>query len=168
MSALRSVPSAPALLRSCKTAPVSTASRPVVFLAEDDPELRRLLRESLSDAGFDVLAAANGHEMLNLMTAASRGEVAQPNAFVMDVRMPKCSGIDVLVALRLAEWEQPVVIITAFGDPALHAEAVGRRASIVLDKPFSSDELIGVLDILLLFTPLADDGDAPPPTVRCP
>lgn len=147
------------------------APKPKVYVAEDDDDLRRLLVETLCEAEFEVLAASSGRDMLKLFSAAARGEVPLPDAIVMDVRMPKCSGVDVLSALRAAGWEQPVVMITAFGDPVLHADATRRGASIVLDKPFDASDLVRVLDILLLFTTGADDateGDEPPPTIRCP
>ena len=124
-------------------------ARPLVFVAEDDADLRRMLCESLRDAGYDVLSASTGHEMLLLLTAASRAEVAVPDVIVMDVRMPRCSGLDVLTALRLAEWKQPVIMITAFGDPSLHETAASCGASVSLDKPVDSDDLIDIIDVLL-------------------
>lgn len=124
--------------------------RPLVFLAEDDDDLRRLLADALRDAGYDVLSASTGHEMLKLLAAAARAEVAVPDAFVMDVRMPKCTGIDVLTALRLAGWQQPIVMITAFGDPALHERATSYGASVSLDKPVDTDDLIDIIDVLLV------------------
>lgn len=124
-------------------------SRPTVYLAEDDPDLRRILSEGLREGGFDVLAASDGRDMLRMLTAASRHEIVMPDAFVMDVRMPRCSGIDVLGALRLAEWRQPVVMITGFGDAQVHASAVDHGASVILDKPIDVDDLVSMLDVLL-------------------
>lgn len=123
--------------------------RPLVFLAEDDADLRRVIGESLRDAGFDVLSASTGHDMLKLLTAVSRAEVPVPDAFVMDVRMPRCSGLDVLSALRLAEWQQPVIMITGFGDPSLHAKAASYGASVILDKPVDTEDIVEMLDVLL-------------------
>lgn len=126
---------------------------PLVFLAEDDADLRRLLGAAFRSAGFDVLSAATGHEMLHLLRSAtcnaSDGTRRAPDAIVMDVRMPRCSGLDILSALRLAEWSQPVVMITAFGDPETHARAADYGAAVVLDKPFDSDDLVAVVDILV-------------------
>lgn len=147
----------------------ASVPRPVVFLAEDDDELRRLLSDILRREGFEVRAAATGQEMLELVAAASRSEIAVPDAIVMDVRMPKCSGTNVLSVLRAAEWRQPIVIMTAFGDDHLRADAASRGASVVLDKPFDADDLVATLDILLLFSAHASEpDDDEPPTVRCP
>lgn len=125
------------------------SKRPLVFLAEDDADFRRTVSDFLRSAGFDVLSASTGHEMLKLLTAAARCEVSVPDAIVMDIRMPRCSGIDVLGALRLADWKQPVVMITAFGDRELHERAASYGASVVLDKPFDAEDLVGMLDLLL-------------------
>lgn len=147
---------------------VRSSHKPLVYLAEDDADLRRLVADALCGAGFQVLAASDGHEMLRLLSAASRGEIAAPDALVLDVRMPRCSGLDVLAALRLADWDQPIVVMTGFGDAVLHDQASSRGASVVLDKPFESDDLVRMLDILLLFSGQPEeDGCQEPPTLRC-
>lgn len=151
-------------------------TRPLVFLAEDDKELRCLLTSALRESGYDVITASTGHDMLKLLTAASRSEIPIPDVLVMDVRMPRCSGIDVLGALRLAEWRQPIVMITGFGDPELRARAARYGASVILDKPIDSDDLIDMVDSLLLradpaicsMDPADESLEAEPETVRCP
>ena len=152
-------------------------TRPLVFLAEDDADLRRILCAALREAGFDVLSASTGREMLALLTAASRDELRVPDAIVMDIRMPRCSGLDVLSALRRADWREPVIMITGFGDPTLHEEAASHGASVVLDKPVDTEDLIDVLEVLLRLSPAKasssvesqEDGDDPEPeTVRSP
>lgn len=124
---------------------------PLVYFAEDDDELRHVIAEGLRRAGFEVVPASSGGEILRMLTSASRGEMRRPDVLVMDVRMPICSGLDVLGALRMSSWTQPIVLITGFGEPALHVRATERGASVVLDKPFDLQDLIGVLDLLLLF-----------------
>lgn len=153
-------------------------TRPLVFLAEDDTDLRRLLGDWLREAGYDVLLASTGHDMLKLLTAASRDEIPVPDAFVMDVRMPRCSGIEVLCALRLADWQQPAIMITGFGDPSLHQKAADYGASVILDKPIDAEDLVDMLDLLLRLahaevmkpTRVADtaEDDREPVTLRCP
>jgi len=148
--------------------------RPLIFLAEDDKELRCLLTSALRESGYDVFTASTGHDMLKLLTAASRSEIPIPDVLVMDIRMPRCSGIDVLGALRLAEWHQPIVMITGFGDPELRTKAVTYGASVVLDKPIDTDDLIDILDSLIGLSQRSlgeesteDTLDAAPETVRC-
>lgn len=125
-------------------------TRPLVFLAEDDRELRRLLRSALTDAGFDVFTASTGDDMLKLLSAVTRTEIGVPDALVMDVRMPRCDGLDVLRALQLAEWHQPVVMMTGFGAPELYERIVRYGAAVVLDKPFDASDLVETLRTLIV------------------
>jgi len=125
------------------------ADKPLVMIAEDDTELRSLLADTLIEEGCVVRTAADGRELLAMLSAVSRGEIPMPALIVTDVRMPRCSGMDVLAALRLAGWEVPVVIITGFGDGQVHANAGTLGAAIVLDKPFDFDTLRAVVRLSL-------------------
>ena len=60
---------------------------------------------------------------------------------VTDNRMPGCTGLELLTALRAAHWETPVILITAFGSAATHRHAAALGATAVLDKPFPLDQL---------------------------
>lgn len=127
--------------------PVTTVtSAPRVLLAEDDPELRYLLGQELTLAGFQVQAAADGDGVFDLLRRPS--PVGPPDVFVMDVRMPRMSGLDALRALRLGTLSQPVVLVTGFAEPALHAEALASGASVVLDKPLDVGELTEMVRLL--------------------
>ena len=119
--------------------------RPRILLAEDDVDLRNCFGDALEVAGFSVLAAADGKEMLALFSSAAAREIAPPDAIVMDVRMPQHSGLELLIALRLAEWPVPVVLVTGFADAAFRARATEFGAHAVLQKPISSDELVSVV-----------------------
>ena len=150
---------------SCERAtPIhAIADTPFVVIAEDDAELRGLLADALIEDDCTVRTASDGRELLAMLSAVSRGELPMPTLLVMDVRMPRCSGMDVLTALRLAEWDIPVVLITGFGDSELHANAGTLGAAIVLDKPFDLDTLRCVVRVLSLppssAGPSNDEGD---------
>lgn len=118
---------------------VSRDVRTRVLLADDDPDLRRLLSLTLRRAGYDVIEAADGVELLDRLEAT----IAKRDYFgviVADVNMPGLTGLDVLAALRCTSWTTPVILITAFGDPATKAEADDLGAT-VLDKPLDLDAL---------------------------
>jgi CheY-like chemotaxis protein len=139
-------------------APTESPDEPLILIAEDDDELRRLLADTLEDHGYVVRSAADGKGLLAMLSAVSRGELPTPWLIVMDVRMPACGGMEVLSALRLAEWDVPVVMITAFGDTDLHREAGRRGATIMLDKPFELDTLVCVARALAA-PPISFDED---------
>ena len=113
-----------------------------VLLAEDDMEMRRLLASALRKDGYEVIEAKDGTELLDyLATAMLHGDrFGWPEVIITDVRMPGATGLQVLAGLRQSDWETPIVLITAFGDEAVHT-AAGQLGAALLDKPFDVDDL---------------------------
>jgi DNA-binding NtrC family response regulator len=112
---------------------------PRVLVAEDDRNMRELIVASLRADGYDVTAAGDLDRL-----GESVGVDTGPDAvalIVTDNRMPGCTGLELLTALRAAHWETPVILITAFGSPATHRHAAALGATAVLDKPFPLDQL---------------------------
>jgi CheY-like chemotaxis protein len=119
-----------------------SSAAPRVLVAEDDPDMRRLIATSLRMAGHKVVEATDGMDVLDRMETMIRDLC--PDAFdviVSDVNMPGLSGLDVLAALRCTHWTTPVVLITAFGDEETRAEARELGASAILDKPLDPEAL---------------------------
>lgn len=153
--------------------PVPPASdRPMVLLAEDDPDLRMMMGSMLRGEGWDVLAASDGEDLLNLLSAASRGEMRAPDALVLDVRMPCHGGDEIVGALRRTGWSQPIVLITGFASASVRARAHEDGASAVLEKPVDPRPLAALLFELLdeshtIVEDLASE-DRAPQTLRSP
>jgi len=116
---------------------------PRVILAEDDREMRTMLAESLRRDGYQVIEAADGRALDALIRssfyATPQGEPV--DLIVTDVRMPGCSGLSVLEAVREARWAIPVILITAYGDEATHEAARRLGVTAIFDKPFDVDDL---------------------------
>ncbi len=114
-----------------------------ILLAEDDREMRRLLASVLRKEGFEVVAVADGNELLSVL--ASQMSLSHTHAttdlIISDVRMPGHSGLDVLAGLRRSGWDTPILLITAFGDDETHAHARRLGAAAIMDKPFDLDDL---------------------------
>lgn len=115
------------------------ARPPRILIAEDDLALRGLLCEVLEDEGYDVVTAEDGWELLDRLGETWVGE--SYDLVLSDIRMPGCSGVEALEALRQRDWSTPVVLMTAFGAEETHAE-VQRLGGTLFDKPFDLDELI--------------------------
>lgn len=108
-----------------------------VLVAEDDDDMRHLVAQALRDEGFRVVEARSGWELLGLIGSAMLERGGNPlDLIITDVRMHGVTGLEVLAGLREHDWSTPVVLMTAFGDPALHAEAGRLGALAVFDKPF--------------------------------
>lgn len=115
---------------------------PRIFLAEDDTDLRNLFLQALRRNGFEVLPAGDGGQLLAFLSAVAAKTLPAPDAIIMDVRMPCHSGMDLLVALRLAEWDVPILLMTAFADDHLRARALALGAERVMDKPLSGETMV--------------------------
>ena len=109
-----------------------------VVLAEDDPELRSLLASALRAKGYQVVELGDGEALLEFVASRlrSNGSIHGVDVVVSDIRMPGFSGMDVLVGLRRVLDKTPVILITAFGDPATLELAQAFGATAVLNKPF--------------------------------
>jgi DNA-binding response OmpR family regulator len=125
-------------------------SRKRILIAEDDTAFRRLIAASLATDGHDVVEAADGGDMLALLeaTLVEAAVELRFNLVISDVRMPGWSGLEVLAGLRHYRVAPPVVLITAFGDERVHAEARRLGAAATLDKPFDLDELRALITTL--------------------
>lgn len=115
---------------------------PSILVAEDDPDMRSLIASCLEQDGCEVLKVADGQELLALLEALrdDRLDFGPVDLVISDVRMPGCTGLQALEALRRIDSATPVVLITAFGGPEVHAEA-HRLGAILFDKPFDLDDL---------------------------
>jgi EAL domain-containing protein (putative c-di-GMP-specific phosphodiesterase class I) len=103
---------------------------------DDDPQLRALMTELLTDAGFAVEACSDGRAALE---ALERGAF---DAVLSDVQMPDMDGLALLRAVRQKDLDLPVVLFT--GGPSLETavEAVNRGALQYLTKPVSGEALL--------------------------
>lgn len=113
-----------------------------VLVAEDDREMRRLVVEALQKDGHDVTEANDGGRLLvRLAEVFDRDPaMAAVDIIVSDVRMPICSGLDLIERMFEARWRIPCILMTAFGDDDIRRRA-GAVGALVLDKPLSLDEL---------------------------
>ena len=108
-----------------------------VLVAEDDLEMRQVVREVLEAAGFEVHEASSGVALL-----AQLAEDGDFDLVVTDVRLPWISGEHVVRMARRAGFTMPVLIMTAYADETLEARLDGVPDVIVLEKPFDLQELV--------------------------
>jgi DNA-binding response OmpR family regulator len=115
---------------------------PRVVVAEDDPDMRQLLVEALRKDRYQVIEADSGSTLLTLLASqlADHDEPDSVDLVISDVRMPGCSGSQVLDQLRAAHRRIPVILMTAFGDPAV-GEHAQRMGAILFRKPFDISDL---------------------------
>jgi two-component system nitrogen regulation response regulator GlnG len=112
-----------------------SALAPSVLVADDEPSIRFVLRETLAELGWDVAEADDGESALEAL--ASGGHAL---AF-LDIRMPGPSGLELLDRVQALGIDTAVVIITAQNSFENAVEAMKRGALDYLVKPFGMDEV---------------------------
>jgi two-component system, response regulator, stage 0 sporulation protein F len=129
------------------------ARPPRVLVADDQTEMRTLIRKMLVRRGYEVVEATDGPDLVRVLVEGLTAEESRaPDLIITDVRMPGFTGLEVLARLRREQWTTPVILITAFGDTQLHREALRLGATCVLNKPFDMDELKGAVEVALSVT----------------
>jgi DNA-binding response OmpR family regulator len=127
-------------------APVEPPRRRVLVM-DDDPDLRALMTAALRHRSFDVLDAPDGVRGIEYLDAATRRAPWElPDLVVSDVLMPGLGGLDLLRAMRAARWTIPVLLVTAFPEPALEARARALGAACVLAKPFDMETFVATVE----------------------
>ena len=110
------------------------------LIVDDEEMIRRLVRTVLEADDFRVVEATDGFEALEL--AASE----QPSVIVLDVMMPEMDGVE--VCRRLDHGAHRVVMLTARDDPEVEKQCRAAGAAAFLTKPFSSIELLDLIEEL--------------------
>ncbi|MET8655368.1 response regulator transcription factor [Nocardia aurea] len=125
--------------------PPVTAARPAyrVLVVDDDFNVRESLRRGLGLSGFEVLTAADGAQAITACTDRD------PDAVVLDMQMPKLSGLAVITALRASGNDVPICVLSAHSAPDDRIMGLQAGADDYLVKPFVFDELTARLRALL-------------------
>ena len=79
-----------------------------ILIVDDEEHIRYLYSEELSDAGYEVITAENGHLLLE------RIEKEKPDLVVLDIKMVDYNGLDLLQDIRNKFYDLPVVLCTAY------------------------------------------------------
>jgi two-component system response regulator MprA len=110
---------------------------PTVLVADDSETILLLMRTRLEMAGYTVLTAADGQEVLD----AVAGNI-MPDLLLLDAMMPRKSGIDALRELRGAGHEVPVLIVSAHQNPGDADAPTDLAIDGYITKPIDFDRLL--------------------------
>lgn len=113
-----------------------------VLVIEDEREMRRFLRVSLGQSGFQVLEAETGEEGLALASANV------PDVILLDLGLPDTDGLE--VTRRLREWSRvPILVLSARGREDDKVAALDAGADDYVTKPFGVNELLARIRVAL-------------------
>lgn len=115
-----------------------------VLVVEDDPLVRAIARRSLTEAGFSVLDAEDGHQALALVARQQRIDVV-----LTDVAMPEFSGRELAQRLSALRPGLPVIFMSGYTDDDLTRRGLLEAGIPFLEKPFSPQDLARVVQDVL-------------------
>jgi two-component system, OmpR family, KDP operon response regulator KdpE len=121
-----------------------------ILIADDDPQILRALRITLTARGYEVITAANGRAALNAAIEE------HPDLIVLDLGMPGLTGIEVIEGVR--GWSQvPILVVSGRSESWDKVDALDAGADDYVTKPFQADELLARIRALSRRTPTATD-----------
>jgi PAS domain S-box-containing protein len=142
-------------LKRCDALPIARSRPPhtsqareargLVLVAEDEPMLRRLSRECLRSLGFDAIVAEDGERALQLFDQYAEQLVL----VVLDLTMPKLSGIEARRRIRERTARLPILCTSGYSSELVASELASDPATGFLAKPYSLAELTAAIDALL-------------------
>lgn len=118
---------------------------PLVYVVDDNAELRESLALLLSTVGLEAMGFASADEFLGQFRVSPE----RPVCLLLDLRMPGMSGIALLERLRADKVQLPTIIITGHGDMDTAVRAMKLGAIDFLTKPFNSQQLLDLVQDVL-------------------
>lgn len=110
-----------------------------IWIVDDDPSLRLVMSEALTDAGYRVRTLMSAEEMLQASSTA------RPEVLVTDIRLPGEDGLTLLKRVHAKYPALPVIVVTAHSDLGNTVAAYQGGAFEYLPKPFDLDELVALV-----------------------
>jgi FixJ family two-component response regulator len=127
----------------------------VISVVDDDPSLRRAVRNLLTSAGFSVETFASGEAFLGSVQRQDTG------CLVLDLSMPEMNGFELLARLRNDGARIPTIVLTAHGDEEIRRRSLAAGAVAFLAKPFQADALVDAVHESLRRNPAHSLGTRP-------
>ncbi|MEO9484303.1 MAG: response regulator transcription factor [Ekhidna sp.] len=125
-----------------------------ILVVDDEPNMRRGLKDNLEFEGYSVSEAQDGQDALEILKTVT------PDLIILDVMMPKLSGLEVCKQLRRSGDETPIILLTAKGEEIDKVLGLEMGADDYVQKPFSVRELTArVKAILRRNKPVSDQTD---------
>ena len=106
-----------------------------ILVVDDEPQIARVLKTTLSSQGYGIRTATDGKQALQEMKSWS------PDLVITDLRMPNMDGLELCRAIR-AESRVPIIVLSVKGEETIKVEALDAGADDYITKPFNVNELL--------------------------
>lgn len=125
-----------------------------ILIAEDNPQNMRLIEMTLKTTGYKLLTATNGEEVLDIATRE------RPDLIILDIQLPRMSGLEVTGRLRqMADLGQvPIIAITAYAMKGDKERVLEAGCDAYVTKPIDIHELPGMVAKILMQRQKASSG----------
>jgi len=125
-----------------------------ILIVEDEPDIARLMAALMQENGYQTTVASDGVKGLDLALRE------QPDLILLDLRLPRMGGMQLLHNLRAHQVNTPVVVVTAWGSEDLVIEALRLGVRDYIKKPFPLQKLLEVTEHALTEARLRRERDA--------
>lgn len=122
---------------------MSNPTEPTVFIVDDDDAVRQALRMLMRSVQLPVEAFPSAQSFLDVYTPT------RPGCLVLDVRMPRMSGIELQERLRQLDSALPIIFMTGHGDVPMAVQAMQSGAFDFIEKPFRDQDIIDRVHLAL-------------------
>lgn len=121
------------------------ADKQTILVVDDEQDLLDLIEYNLKKEGFDVLKAEDGEEGIRMARKHA------PNLILLDIMMPKMSGLEAVEVIRADEELKriPIIFLTARGDEKTEVEGLNKGGDDYITKPISTTKLISRIKAVL-------------------
>src|SRR6516162_3147718 len=126
--------------------------RPHILVVDDEPQITRVLRTSLSAQGYDIRVANSGEMALEIM------KDWQPNLIITDLSMPSIDGVQLTRTVRAAS-SVPIIVLSVRDKEQQKVEALDAGADDYVTKPFGMNELLARVRAHLRRLPNSDEAE---------
>ncbi len=132
--------------QGCETGFMETSKR--ILLVDDEHDFLFSAGIALRKAGYRVQAAENGKEALDKILEARNAR--EPfDLLVTDIRMPWMSGFELMDTMKLWGIGTPLIAMSCFSDGELVGELKSRGCEVLIEKPFTPDDLVSRIGLFL-------------------
>jgi len=114
-----------------------------ILIVEDEPDMVLGLKDNFEFEGYEVVTASDG------ATALERARAQKPDLLILDIMLPKLSGLEVCKTLRGEGFEAPIIMLTARGQEIDKVVGLELGADDYVTKPFSIRELLARVRAIL-------------------
>ena len=125
-----------------------------ILVVDDEAQITRVLKTTLSSQGYGIRIAADGNQALHEMKTWS------PDLVITDLRMPNMNGLELCRQIR-AHSRVPIIVLSVKGEEAIKVEALDAGADDYVTKPFSIKELLARVRAAFRRTATAEETESP-------